>query len=306
MGALLQDFVKKYIWNSSSWTAGDDIFDTHGNIIHSFYTSDNTAGELVTERNALRNSTIYSSTYVRGNTIASLPCNVIKEEGGKKNIITDHAAYYLVHDQPNSYMSSANFWKTIMLHVDIWGNGYAYIQRDSRRNPTALHIWLPWEVTLEVEDGELFYHHNGDSVHSRDMLHYRFYSFDGVFGRSPVRENSHTIGMAMKLDRYSTILMGVQPPGILSTEQILTPEQRAQNKKMWNEAKPGQIRVTDGGFKYTPIMSTSQESAFEIQKRQNKTENKITDNHTFSLISSVLISENLWFHFKNHICPSTY
>lgn len=274
MGALLQDFVNKYIWSTgkSSWTAGDDIYDTHGNIIHSFYTTDNTAGELVTERNALRNSTIYSSTYVRGNTIASLPCSVIQETGKTKTILTDHPAYYLVHDQPNSYMSAANFWKTIMLHVDIWGNGYGYIQRDSRRNPVAIHIWVPWEVSVTFEDGDVFYHYQGETVSSRDMLHYRFYSFDGICGRSPVRENSNAIGMAMKLDRYSAILMGVQPPGILSTEKSLTPEQKVQNKKAWQEAKPGQVRVVDGGFKYTPVMTPADEAAFAIQRRQNKTE----------------------------------
>jgi HK97 family phage portal protein len=85
-------------------------------------------------------------------------------------------------------------------------------------------------------------------------------------------ENANTIGMALKLDRYSSILMGAQPPGILSTDKSLTPEQRTQNKNAWQSARPGDVRVVDGGFKYTPVMTPADESAFAIQKRQNKTD----------------------------------
>jgi HK97 family phage portal protein len=274
VGALLQDFVNKYIWSTSksSWSAGDDIFDVHGNIIHPFYTFDNAAGEPVTQTNALRNSTVYTCVNVRGNTLASLPCNVIQESDNKKTVLTDHWAYYLVHDQPNSYMSAANFWKTILLHVDIWGNGFAHITRDSRQNPVSLDIWEPWTVSVTFENGDIFYTREGETIPGRDILHYRFYSWDGICGRSPVLENRNTIGMAMKLDRYSSILMGVQPPGILSTEKTLTPEQRAQNKNAWQSAQTGQVRVVDGGFKYTPIMTPADESAFAVQRRQNKTD----------------------------------
>lgn len=159
-----------------------------------------------------------------------------------------------------------------MLHVDIWGNGYARINRDSRRNPMSLDILNPWEVSIQWQDDGPYYVHHGDSTPAYDMLHYRFYSWDGICGRSPVRENSNAIGMAMKLDRYSAILMGVQPPGIISTEKSLTPEQKTQNKKAWQDARPGQVRVLDGGFKYIPVMTPADEAAFAVQRRQNKTE----------------------------------
>lgn len=276
MGALLQDFVNKYVWDfskRSSWPGWQDaITDVNGSILNSVFSYDNSAGEVVTPQNALRNSTVYTCTYVRGNTIASLPCNVIRESNKKKEVLTDHPAYYLISQQPNSYMSAANFWKTIMLHTDIWGNGYAYIQRDSRQNPTALHIWEPWKVDVRFQEDDVFYTYNGDTVSSRNILHYRFYSWDGVCGRSPVMENRNAVGMGMKLDRYSAILMGVQPPGILSTDRSLTPEQKAQNKKSWQSASAGEVRVLDGGFKYQPVMSTADESAFAVQRKQNKTE----------------------------------
>ena len=85
-------------------------------------------------------------------------------------------------------------------------------------------------------------------------------------------ENRNAVGMGMKLDRYSAVLMGIQPPGILSTDRSLTQEQKVQNKNAWQTAGAGQIRVLDGGFKYQPVMTPADESAFAVQRKQNKTE----------------------------------
>jgi HK97 family phage portal protein len=274
--ARLQDWFDRNIWpikrsTGPSWTAGDDIYDTHGNIIHALYNGDNSSGENVTHTNALRNSTVFTCTNVRGNTIASLPCNVMIEEGENKRVLTDHAAYYLLNQEPNSYMSAANFWKTVMLHVDVWGNAYAYINRDSRRNPVSFDLWEPWEVTVTRENGQIFYSYNGgDAVPGRDVLHYRFYSWDGICGRSPVLENRNTIGMAMKLDRYSTLLMASQPPGVLSYEGNLTPEAKAENKKEWYSDK--KVKVLSARWDYKPIMTPAHDASFDAAKRANKTE----------------------------------
>ena len=247
MPGKLQKWFNENIWNTSKrdWTAGDDLYDIHGSIIHSFYTFEGTGGEAVTPQTALRNPTIYSAINVRGNTIASLPINVIEETKGKKTQLTDHSAYWMLAHEPNSYMTAANFWKVIMLHVDAWGNAYAKINRDSRRNPISADILVPWEVSIEYQDGDLYYVHHGDSIPSSEVLHYRFYTWDGVCGRSPIMENRSTVGMALKLDRYSSVLMGVQPPGILSTDKVLTPEQKEQNRKAWQSAKPGNVRRPD-------------------------------------------------------------
>jgi HK97 family phage portal protein len=273
--AYFQNFVDKYIWpiKKSSWPGNyDSITDINGSLLESIFATDNAAGEIVTVPKALRNSTVFSSINVRGNTIASLPCNVIQESANKKTVLVDHPAYYLLAHQPNGYMTAANFWKVIMLHVDAWGNAYAHITRDSRRNPVALDIWEPWAVTVEVKNGVAIYTYNGETVFGRDVLHYRFYTWDGLMGRSPIIENRDTIGMAMKLDRYSAILMGKKPPGVLSYEGNLTPEQKSENKKEWGSGSAGDVKILSARWKYQPIMTPADESAFAVSRRQNKTD----------------------------------
>lgn len=267
--AKFQDFVDRYIWPVKR-DYQDGLSTINGSILQSFFDYNDFSNENVTERTALRNSTVYGITNVRGNTVSSLPVNVIKEENGKKTVLTDHAAYYLIAHEPNAYMTAANFWKTVLLHVDIWGNAYAYINRDSRQNPKSLDLWLPWEVKTTINNGMLWYHHNGSNpVPARDVLHYRFYSFDGICGRSPVRENANAIGMGIKLDRYSAMLMGKKPPGVLSYEGNLTPEQKEQNKKEFQSGAAGDVKVLSGRWNFAPLMTPADDSAFAVSKAIN-------------------------------------
>ncbi len=268
MAGKLQEWFSRNIWDLS-----DPLVTINGTLLDSLLSTDNTAGENVTPATALQNPTIYSAVNVRGNTISSLPVNVIKEDGKNKTQLTDHPAYYLLAHEPNAYMTASNFWKTIMLHVDIWGNGYAYINRDSRQNPKSFDIWEPWNVTITKNNGKLWYHYNGgDPESSRDILHYRFYSWDGISGRSPVMQNRSTIGMALKLDRYSAILMGKKPPGVLSYEGILTPEQMKQNQDNWNQGKTGDVKILSRNWKYQPMMMPADDAAFAVSKSKNKTD----------------------------------
>jgi len=228
---------------------------------------DNFTGENISVRQALHITPIYISTMVRGNTIASLPINVIQEQGNNKVQLTDHPAYSLLSAEPNNYMTAANFWKTIMLHVDAWGNGYAYINRDSRNNPISLDIWEPWCVRHSFVDGKLFYSYKDSGWEpNRDVLHYRFYSLDGICGISPILENANTIGQALKLDRYQTAVTGARPPGILSYEGRLSPEQIAQNEIAWRDSSK-QVKVLSGGWKYQPIMTDPQSVEFGQAKQ---------------------------------------
>jgi len=204
---------------------------------------------------------------VRGNTIASLPVNVIRDEGKNKVQLTDHPAYYLLSQEPNSYMTAANFWKTIMLHVDAWGNAFAYINRDSRQNPKSLDLWdIQKGVKISTVNGQLFYTYEGQTEPAKDVLHYRFYSFDGICGVSPILENSNTIGQARKLDRYQTAVTGARPPGILSYDGRLTPEQIAQNEKAFKDSSKV-VKVLSGGWKYQAIMTDPQSVEFAQAKQ---------------------------------------
>lgn len=249
----------------------DGLQTINGSILQSILGLDNYTNERVSVRKGLKIPTVFTSVTVRGKTISSLPGNVFRENGNKKENISDHPAYYVLSQQPNKYMSSANFWLTMMLHVDAWGNAYARINRDSRERPASLDILEPWEVSITKHEGDIWYNYKGDNYNNRDVIHLRWYSFDGVCGRSPILENDTTMGTAIKLDRFQSMTLGSRPPGILSYEGNLTPEGKAENKKEWKDGT-SDVKVLSGRWKYEPIMNQADQAQFIEAKEANKKE----------------------------------
>lgn len=244
-----------------------------GDFWNNIFGSENFADEKVTEKRAHQLATVFTCINIRSQTLCAIPANVMQEKNGKKNILTDHEAYYPLAHQPNSYMSSANFFLTLMIHADSWGNAYAYINRDGRLRPVSFDLWCPWDVTTIIEKGEAYYKYEGEVIPSRDVLHFRWFSYNGLDGISPIRLNANTMGMAIKQDRYSTMALGQKPPGILSYEGDLKPEQKAQNQKSWAEdLRNGKTPVLSGRWKFDPIIISPGEAEYIATKKLTKQE----------------------------------
>lgn len=249
----------------------DGLPTINGTILQSIMGADNFTNEPITVRKGLKISTVFTCVNVRGKTLASLPLGIFKSENGKTEKLNDHPAYYALSHEPNDYMTAANFWLTIMLHFDGWGNGYARINRDSRNRPSTYDIWEPWEVTITRSEGRLWYHYKGETVSSWDILHFRGYSHNGICGISPILENEITMGMAMKLDRFASLTLEARPPGTLTYEGNLTPEQKAENKKEFQN-QGSFIKVLSGRWKYEAIMNQADQAQFKEAKESNKKE----------------------------------
>jgi HK97 family phage portal protein len=258
--------------NANNRSHPEGIATINGSLLQSILLGDSVIDEHVSIREGLRIAAVGISVNVPANTIASLPINVIEEKGGRKNVLTDHPVYWLLSQEPNDYMSAPVFWKTLMIHVGGWDNAYARINRDSRQRPASLDIWEPWEVSITKSDGRLWYHYQGETVSSWDILHYRFNALDGICGRSIILENQDTMGMAKKLKRYASLILGAQPPGVLGYEGNLSPEQRAENRKLWQQRSKGDVAVLSGKWSYNPIMTPGDEVQYNETKKNNELE----------------------------------
>jgi HK97 family phage portal protein len=217
--------------------------------------NENFSDEPVTERRAHGLATVYTCLNVRSRTIASLPLNPMIEENGNKRVINDHAVYYPLAQQANSYMSSAQLFLTSMIHSDSWGNSVIGINRDSRMRPYSFDLICPGEWDVTKMNGEAWYKINGETYHSRDVLHFRWFSIDGLCGISPIRQNAITMGAAFKQAKYQSMTLGNRPPGVLSYEGNLTDPQRAQNQENWvKDLAAGRTPVLSGKWSFMPII----------------------------------------------------
>lgn len=267
---FFQDFVEKYIWDFSKKSVSGQ-YDLKGTEAWAKLIgySDNFSDEVVSEQRAHGLATVYTCINVRSQTIASLPLNVYREEGAAKISLSDHPVYYPLAHQPNSYMSSANMFLMAMIHADSWGNSYIGINRNGRGAVTSLDPLMPWDCeNIKVMDGNAYYSIRGEVYPSRDILHFRWFTTDGINGVSPIRQNAITLGKAIKAEKYSAMALGQKPPGILSYEGNMTPEQRAENQKSWKQdLMAGNTPILSGRWSFEPIMLSPGDAQFIEQEK---------------------------------------
>jgi HK97 family phage portal protein len=156
-----------------------------------------------------------------------------------------------------------------MIHADSWGNSYIGINRNGRGVVSSLDPLQPWQCeNIQVKDGNAYYYINGMVYPARDILHFRWWSLDGLNGVSPIRQNAITMGKAIKAEKYSSMSIGQKPPGILSYEGNMTSEQRAENQKTWKEDLiAGRTPILSGRWEFTPIMLSPGDAQFIEQEK---------------------------------------
>ena len=157
-----------------------------------FYFGTSGSGKPVNANTAIQLSTVYACVRVISETVASLPLGVYEaqKDGNRKAI--EHPLYRLLHDEPNSEMTSFILREVMLAHLLLWGNSYSQIIRSGRNQITGLYPLLPDKMTVDRDKkGILTYTYmtsTGDQVvlSPEDVLHIPGLGFDGVMGYSPI------------------------------------------------------------------------------------------------------------------------
>lgn len=81
-----------------------------------------------TTKEALSEATYFACMKVLSEAIGKLPLKLLRhtEQDGVVSA-RDHPLYYLIHDRPNPYMTSTNFWSTVEFNRNHYGNAYVWI-----------------------------------------------------------------------------------------------------------------------------------------------------------------------------------
>jgi len=162
------------------------------------------SGVLVNEQTAMRVSAVYRCVSLIAGTIASLPCEVYRRGGNDRSeLAPDHAAFWLLHDEPNPLMTANTFWKNFLWAACMRGNGYGLIGRSSLGTPTSISWVSPASISPRLSQDKTRMHY---SVHMAsgetrvfdqdDVLHYPFIGWDGVEGRSPLECAREAVGLS--------------------------------------------------------------------------------------------------------------
>ena len=90
-----------------------------------FYFGTSGSGKSVTVQSAIQLSTVYACVRVISETVASLPLGVYESTDAGNLKATDHPLFRLLHDEPNSEMTSRKTKDVISLFGSSWRSLYS-------------------------------------------------------------------------------------------------------------------------------------------------------------------------------------
>ena len=245
-----------------------------------FYFGTSTSGKAVNPSSAIQVSAVYACVRVIAETIASLPFHVYEntESGSRKAI--EHPLYRLIHDEPNSEMTSFILRETMLSHLLLYGNAYCQIIRTGRDKVASLYPLLPdhMEVDRDVSGRLTYTYTTSDGkrwlLDSRDVLHIPGLGFDGIMGYSPIALEKSAIGLGIAAEEYGSKFFsnGARPSGILTHPN--TVKDPAALRASWNAAygsstNASRVAVLEEGMSFVPLSLPNNEAQFlETRKFQ--------------------------------------
>lgn len=242
----------------------------------------NTAsGVSVTPLSSLRSSAVYACVRVIAETFASLPLDVYVRDGNGKKLATKRPEYTLLHDSPNSIMSSFVFRESMMAYGLLAGNCYAEIEWSMTGKPIGLWPIAADRVQPYVNAaGKKRYkvRTNSGDVHIDDenMLHIPSLGLDGVVGLSPIAMMRQSVGLGLAAEEFGSRLFsnGLRPSGILETPKSLSDKAKNYLKGSLQEGYTGlsnahRFMILEEGLSYKQISISPEDAQFlETRKYQ--------------------------------------
>ena len=240
------------------------------------------SGVPVDEHRSMQTSAVYACVKILAETIASLPCNLKKEEKGKTVNATEHPLYEVLHDIPNYEMTSFTLREAMMTSLLLWGNAYARIIRDGQKHVKELWFLKPQNMVVErdYQTKKIKYtYSDSDSGKTviykpEQILHILGLSYDGIKGMSPITEAREAIGLALATEEFGARFFcnGAKPGGVLEHPGLVRDPEKLRDS--WNKVYQGarnsnKVVVLEEGMKYHQIGIPPEDAQFlETRKYQ--------------------------------------
>jgi HK97 family phage portal protein len=209
----------------------------------------NAAGSNVTPESAIRLVAVYACVRVIAESIAQLPLILYRRlpEGGKERA-TDMPLHRVVGFKPNKWQTHFEFVEMMTGHMLLRGNAYAEIIKNGAGTEVK-ELWPlhPSRVRTELqESGEKIHIYRDNKnqetqLASKDVLHLRGLSFDGVTGLSPITVGAEAIGLGLSMQEYGARFFenDATPGGVITYPNKLTQVQVENIRESWNKKHKG-------------------------------------------------------------------
>lgn len=237
----------------------------------------NLANDVVTREMALNIPTLSGCVDLIGNTIATLPIKLFKEENGKVEEVLEDNRLKLLNDETGDTLDAYQAKKAWIDDYLLKGNGYMYIKKE-RNEISSLHYVKEENVSISFNSDPIFKNYsilvNGSSYKPYEFLKLLRNSRDGAEGTGIIESNPKVLSVAYNSLDYENILAktGGNKKGFIKAAQKLTKDAIATLKEQWNKLYSKNSEncvVLNNGLDFHESSATST----EMQLNENKIAN---------------------------------
>jgi HK97 family phage portal protein len=241
------------------------------------------SGVVVNWTTAVQVAAVFGCVRVLAESVAQLPLILNRDLGdGNYQAAKDHALYKILKLKPNPWQSSFEFRETMMWHMVLTGNAFAFINRLSNGNIAELIPVQPQQVNVRrLSDYSLVYEITDDfgnraQFEQDEILHICGPSWNGWIGLDPVRLAREAIGLGLATEEHGARMFsnGARIGGVLETEQTLKKDVieriRAQFEEIYGGlGNAGKTAILEQALKWKPVSMNAEEAQFlETRKFQ--------------------------------------
>lgn len=206
------------------------------------------SGKTVSVDRALSLVPVYNAVSQIAGAMATVPLMVYKRDGEYRTRATDSPAWGLLHDEPNPDMAADEWSEITSSHIELWGNSYQFMVKDSRGRVIQLWPLAPEriQVTRDPKGRKLFLI-EGEEYRDDTILHIRALSPDGLLGYSPIQLARNSIGNALAQEEMQGRFLKAdgKPAVLLRHPNELKPDAAERLAKSWDAIKSGGTAVLE-------------------------------------------------------------
>lgn len=231
-------------------------------------------GVSVTPVQILQIVAVFGAVNIRGATLSMFPIKLVEKKGSARLEFDSPNLERIFKISPDGERSTVAWLKAMESTAVLHGESNAFIERNVFGEATRLVKIEPYAAKRRRDrSGKLYYEVYGEKWSADDILHIVDATLDGLSGLAPSKYLSTSLSLARAIDIENGKFFekGCTAGKIFSTDQFLTPQQRAeieaQLKKYEGLENAGRSLFIDGGTKLTQTrMSNHDAQTAEMKK----------------------------------------
>lgn len=217
---------------------------------------------------------------IKAGIIASLPFSIVKQTDEGLEHLKKHSITKLIAVNPSELYSSYNFRQTMVMHLELYGNFYAWIRRRRATGEVwSLQILNPEDVTIDVKDGRskryIVEDENGKRTFFSDQIFHLHKP--GVSGHAGsdlinVHKKNYVLALAHRDYLANFNANGTFLSGVLKHPGELKPAAAKRLRSSWRTAyssasKAGRVAVLEEGMEFQKISSNPTEAGSDSTQK---------------------------------------